>query len=208
MTEVRYERGRNDAVVRFNAYTRGRIYHADDDTRCGHGVDLKRAIPSYGPGPFDHSIGDRPLGEVTLPLPLLCQAGRTLGKLEFDADGPFVGLADDGTATWPEPRPVLPVTGQVDTYSIRLQEDPLGPGMRARLAEARSLPVDQDPRAKQIANMQRDLAEQTRIIGLLVARLGGEVLISDVELAATEGVLHAVEDRAAGGWRLWVKTDG
>jgi hypothetical protein len=82
MTEVRYERGRADPVGIFNVHTRGRIYHGDDDTQCEHGVDLTRELPRYNP--------PGRLGDVILPLPLLCTAGRALTRLEFDDQAGFI----------------------------------------------------------------------------------------------------------------------
>lgn len=68
------------------------------------------------------------------------------------------------------------------------------------------LPVDGDPRARRIADLRREVAEQQRVIGILVRQLGGNVVIRDVDLAEP-AILYYAESRAEGGWRLWVKAE-
>jgi hypothetical protein len=84
-----FSRARSDVTAAVNAYSRGRIFHADGN-RCPHGLDLSRRVLDDGFEP-----GHTPLGEVLLPLPLLCRDGKTLTQIEFDNDEPFIAQPMD-----------------------------------------------------------------------------------------------------------------
>jgi hypothetical protein len=117
-------------------------------------------------------------------------------------------MADETEVTWPEPRPVLPVTGEVDEFTLtgdgRLVPKP-GPGETAELVAGQlKRAIDQDPRAKLIGELEHQLAEHRSIVYLLVERLGGHVLMPDIDLIQLpqEAGLTWWESRADGGWHL------
>ena len=90
-----------DLRLKFDVYSTGRAFHADDDTICPHGVSMEGAEPCGR------------LGQVVFTGTVKCYDGRPLSRMVFDPAACRLAEPNPGVQEKPGDRPAVTLPADV-----------------------------------------------------------------------------------------------